>query len=182
MTLLRYLSSILIWVTLITLLILQTARADRFCSPNAVETAPESDFVDNGNGTATQTATGLMWKRCHENNTGDRCSSGGAVFFTWEEALNAAQNEVFAGHSDWRLPSVKELMSITEYSCTDPALNFTVFPSRFPDDQRYWSSTPFISTNGNDDRAYSLRILNGLPLVALRTETFMVRFVRDIDQ
>ena len=36
--------------------------------------------------------------------------------FTWEDALTACNNLVYAGFSDWRLPNATELLSILDYS------------------------------------------------------------------
>ena len=64
-----------------------------------------NDFQDNGNGTITDNATGLMW-------TQDDDGSG----MNWETALEYAEEAVVAGYDDWRLPNVKELQSILDYS------------------------------------------------------------------
>ncbi len=64
-----------------------------------------NDFEDNGDGTVTDHATGLMWQQADSENGLD-----------WEEALAYAENLTLAGHSDWRLPTVKELQSIVDYT------------------------------------------------------------------
>ena len=63
-----------------------------------------NDFVDNGDGTVTDTATGLMWMQAD------------AGPYTWESALAYAENAAGAGYDDWRLPNAKELESIVDYS------------------------------------------------------------------
>jgi hypothetical protein len=65
----------------------------------------ENDFVDHGDGTVTDRATGLMWMQK---------DSGKAM--NWEEALEFAENLVYAGYDDWRLPNAKELQYIVDYS------------------------------------------------------------------
>ncbi len=62
-------------------------------------------FEDNGDGTITDNATGLMWM---QNDNGTE--------ILWEDALSYAENFTYAGYSDWRLPDVKELQSILDYS------------------------------------------------------------------
>lgn len=62
-------------------------------------------FVDNNDGTVTDNATGLMWM---QNDDG--------AGMLWEEALSYAENFTHAGFSDWRLPDVKELQSIVDYT------------------------------------------------------------------
>ncbi len=62
-------------------------------------------FVDNGDGTVTDEATGLMWQQV---------DSG--VGLDWEDALSYAENLELADYDDWRLPNVKELQSIVDYT------------------------------------------------------------------
>lgn len=73
-----------------------------------------NDFVDNGDGTVTDRATGLMWMKYDSGyfNVGD--AGDGAL--NWSQALAFAENLEYAGHSDWRLPNAKELQSIVDYS------------------------------------------------------------------
>jgi len=65
----------------------------------------KNDFVDNRDGTVTDRATGLTWTRA---------DSGKAM--NWKAALAYAEGLTLAGHDDWRLPNVKELQSIVDYS------------------------------------------------------------------
>jgi hypothetical protein len=62
-------------------------------------------FTDNKDSTVTDVATGLMWQQ-HDSGRG----------MDWKTALRYAQNLTLAGHTDWRLPTVKELQSIVDYS------------------------------------------------------------------
>lgn len=64
-----------------------------------------NDFVDNGDQTISDLATGLMWQQADDGNSRD-----------WQTALSYAENLVLAGYSDWRLPSAKELQSIVDYT------------------------------------------------------------------
>ena len=64
-----------------------------------------NEFVDNGDGTITDNATGLMWQQADSGSTLD-----------WENALAYADNSSLAGHDDWRLPNIKELQSIVDYT------------------------------------------------------------------
>jgi len=97
----------------------------------------KNDFVDNGDGTISDRATGLMWMKA---------DSGKAM--NWEQALKYAESLRYAGYHDWRLPNVKELQSIVDYSrapdarepaahgpAIDPIFNLTRIESW------YWTST-----------------------------------------
>jgi hypothetical protein len=63
-----------------------------------------SDFWDNGDGTVSDRATGLMWQQA---------DSGYGMI--WEDALGYCQHSSRGGHDDWRLPDAKELQSIVDY-------------------------------------------------------------------
>ena len=76
-----------------------------------------SHFVDNGNGTVTDTDTGLMWQKATAPGT-----------YTWEQALQYCESLNLAGYNDWRLPSKNELHTIVDNSRAYPAINLTYFP------------------------------------------------------
>lgn len=69
-------------------------------------------YKDNGDGTVTDTKTGLMWKKCTEGLSGDACDSGTIKKYTWQAAKDHAKGVTFAGYSDWRLPTIKELHTL----------------------------------------------------------------------
>jgi hypothetical protein len=68
----------------------------------------KNDFHDNGDGTISDRATGLMWSKA---------DSGKGM--NWEAALAWVQTknkEDYLGHNDWRLPHAKELQSLVDYT------------------------------------------------------------------
>jgi len=113
----------------------------------------KNEFVDNGDATITDNATGLMWMQ-DDNGEG----------ILWEDALSYAENFEAAGYTDWRLPDAKELQSIVDYSrspattgsaAIDPIFNCTQIINEAGDiDYPYYiSSTTFSSqdtANGSD--------------------------------
>ena len=110
-----------------------------------------NSFTNNGDGTITDNATGLMWMQ-NDNGSG----------VLWENALSYAENFSYAGYSDWRLPDAKELQSIIDYSrspetthsaAINPIFNCTQITNEAgnTDYGFYWSNTTFCSqtpTNG----------------------------------
>ena len=119
-----------------------------------------NDFSDNGDGTITDSATRLMWSQ-------DDSGEG----LTWEDSLawvatrNAAN---YLGYSDWRLPNIKELQSIVDYTCSpgttgsaaiDPLFNATAIINEAgqSDYPFYWSGTTHANwseTSGGSAGAY----------------------------
>lgn len=71
-------------------------------------------YIDNNNGTITDKITGLMWKQCVEGLSGKECQNGTINMYTVkkEEAQKHAKNIDFAGFSDWRVPTIKELITL----------------------------------------------------------------------
>jgi len=91
---------------------------------------PDTDYVNNGNGTVTHTPTGLMYKRCAEGQSwsGSTCT-GTASTYTWDQANALTGTVSFAGQSDWRLPNLAELQSLVDYTRTSPTINPNLFPA-----------------------------------------------------
>lgn len=93
-------------------------------------------FADNGDGTVSDGLTGLTWQRADDGVARD-----------WGAALRACDGLSLGGHDDWRLPNVKELQSIVDYSRPAPAIAAPPFIQRDPA-AWFWSST----TMGEDIR------------------------------
>ena len=79
-----------------------------------------SQFIDHQDGTVTDTRTGLMWKRTAEKKELPSTTET----FSFDLAVAIQSN--FAGHSDWRLPSIEELRNLLD-SRLKPMLDETVF-------------------------------------------------------
>lgn len=108
----------------------------------------QNDFVDNGDGTITDNATGLMWAQA---DNGSALNWEAAL--AWVETQNAAN---YLGYGNWRLPNIKELQSIVDYTrspatTSSPAIDplFTTTPitneANETDYPYFWSSTTHVS-------------------------------------
>lgn len=82
----------------------------------------ESRFVDNGDGTVTDTCTGLIWQKDMADVNGDERHDD-QDYLLWCGALAYCENLSFAGHDDWRLPNVRELQSIVDYERFNPSID-----------------------------------------------------------
>lgn len=155
------------------------AHALATCQAGMTLTRPDDRYTDNGDGTVTDVVTGLMWKRCVEGMTWDGATCAGDVnlSFMLAGAIGRAAEVAtagFAGHTDWRLPNQKELLSLVEWACAHPAINPTAFPAT--PDEEYWTATPGEVTSPGDARA--VRIWDGSDVVTNKGIFNWVRLVR----
>ncbi len=113
-----------------------------------------NNFEENGDATITDKASGLMWMK-DDSGTG----------MTWKEALSYAEGIEFAGLTDWRLPSVKELQSIVDYSRSPGATNSAAIDPLFncseitneggqKDYPFFWSGTTHANMHNGRNAAY----------------------------
>jgi len=114
------------------------------------------NFNDNSNGTVTDINTGLMWQQ----------GEGGQK--AWEDAITYCEGSSLAGYTDWRLPNIKELESITDDSLHNPAIDTSFFPNAYA--SYYWSST------GGSSYTWYVVFSNGY--VSYGNESSYVRCVR----
>lgn len=136
-------------------------------------TTPDSRFRDNANGTISDDGTGLMWQKCQLGQTGSICSNGSPNTYTWQQALEEAENNSIAGFSDWRLPNQKELLSIVEQRCINPSINMNYFLNT--GDYTFWSSSPYSESTSD---AWHVDFSNGNPNYDSRSLVARVRLVR----
>ena len=115
----------------------------------------DSQFVDNGDGTITDRATGLMWMQKDSGKP-----------MNWQEAITYAENLGYAGYDDWHLPNAKELQYIVDYSrssdttgsaAIDPIFQTTsiINEAGKRDYPYFWTSTTHLDgPNPGTDAAY----------------------------
>lgn len=121
-------------------------------------------YHDNGDGTITDLVTGLMWQKTPDLNNKS----------TFAQARDGASTFRLAGHTDWRLPSIKELYSLIDFRGSSftlvPYLDTDYFDFRFGDpsrgerviDAQYWSSTEYVGTTmGGDATVFGVNFADG---------------------
>jgi hypothetical protein len=141
-------------------------------------------YVDNGDATISDGATGLMWQKCSDGQTGLDCSGGSAISVVFDDgdgdlgithqpAINYCDSLSLGTHDDWRLPNVKELMSIVDYGRVNPAIDPTNFPLTQSD--FYWSSTAYENYAYN---AWVVYFYDGYVSNDIMGNSYFVRCVR----
>ena len=142
-----------------------------FYGQDAAYTGLQASYTDNGDGTVTDNLTGLMWIK-----------ESGAKMIYADAAAGASSCRV-GGHSDWRLPSIKELYSLMNFAGTDPSgladgsdipfLDTSAFTFEYGPgtsathindrliDAQYASSTECVSDRALMRRAFGLNLADG---------------------
>jgi hypothetical protein len=119
-------------------------------------------FNDNGDETVTDEGAGLMWQKTPSSET-----------YIWKDALKYCRNLDLGGHYDWRLPDVKELSTIADYSKDNPSLNTSFFPDS--PKSYYWTSTTFFE---DQSKAWHIYFVNGIIDYDKKNVDYFVRCVR----
>ncbi|MBA3052266.1 DUF1566 domain-containing protein [bacterium] len=128
--------------------------------------ATQMSYMDNSDGTVTDNLTGLMWLQ-------DANYYNGGASQTWEQALSGCESFSYAGYSDWRLPNMKELLSIVKYEGSAPLISTTYFLNN--QINFYWTST---TVPGNPTIAIDVNFDSGEAYGNDKTDAYYVRPVR----
>lgn len=149
------------------------------CENNLPPTNPDFVYTVEANGTVIDRRFNLMWKRCSEGQltAGDGCG-GTATSLDWAQALATAEQSEHAGHDDWRLPNVKELLSLVEFCRTTPAINPTAFPATPA--SAHWSSSLTAAELAVEGDAWCVDFLTGGACTHGRDEFASLRLVRNV--
>lgn len=127
--------------------------------------------------------TDLVWDRCSigqdMDGEGEKITCNGeAQPMGWNEALQRVRElneQNYRGHDDWRMPNIKELLSIMERRCGMPVLDVRVFPNQNP--EPIWSSTSY-QWDGRTDHAWTLQMEMGQMLNWSKNDPARMRVVR----
>src|SRR3990167_3957748 len=98
----------------------------------------DNRFIDHGDGTVTDTRTGLMWMRPAIGQIWENGTCHGKA-----EKLNIVSAKAlhirFANTDDWRLPTIFELLELLKHGEGPLKIDVAAFPNPAPG--YYWSST-----------------------------------------
>ncbi len=148
-----------------TAIISMPLTGQAFFGQDASYAANEPSYTDNKDGTITDNITGLMW----EQNMGDK--------LTFEDAFTKAANSTLGNHTDWRVPTIKDLYSLILFTGSvkgegaiekfidtdyfDQPLGNTTIGEREIDAQT-WSSTEYVGkTMQADATVFGVNFIDG---------------------
>lgn len=121
-------------------------------------------YTSNGDGTVTDTVTGLMWQQPP------------AAAMVHADAATYCPALRLGGQSDWRLPALIELLSLVDYGDHGPVVSAAIdagfFPSTPPG--QFWTAT----TVGNPAAIWEVTFADGSNGIGLAPQGVMVRCVR----
>jgi hypothetical protein len=118
-------------------------------------------FSKLGDEMVGDSATGLVWA---QKSLGE---------MNWAKAKDACANLRVGGHSDWRLPTIRELLTLVDYERHDPCIDTDFFECK---STYYWTSTPAHSNPA--DSAWIVYFGNGGALWDDQDNGYRVRAVR----
>lgn len=144
------------------------SSGEAFYGQDAQHEGAQTSYQNNDDGTVTDLNTRLMWQQGLDDK------------MTWTEAVAGADTCSIGGYNDWRLPTIKELYSLIQFSGTDPSgpspvnlipfINTDYFEFEYGDtlsgeriiDAQYWSSTVYQGlTMGGDSTAFGVNFADG---------------------
>jgi len=163
---------------------------DDFFGQDASYNINQPSYTDNHDGTITDNVTGLIWQQ------------GLTEKLSYDEALQKVKSFNLAGHTDWRIATIKELYSLIQFTgsvkgekAITPFIDTNYFEQPLGDasqgereiDAQVWSSTEYVGkTMKNDDTVFGVNFVDGrikgYPKYDPRTHEgnkMYFRFVRD---
>jgi hypothetical protein len=153
-------------------------------------------YVDNGDGTVTDSKTGLMWEKKTSACTGEitcvedfytwsttNANPDGTLYTTFLPGMNGqllfgGSQTCFSGYCDWRIPTINELRSLVTVgfpNCTSALCIDPIFGPTQPAGADYWSSNLL----ANDPQsAWSVRFSDGATSSRSLSSLLFARAVR----
>ncbi len=127
---------------------------------------PEN-FTRNSIGIITDTSTHLEWQDIYTDNGNNIKHS------TWGQAIDYCESLSLDGIG-WRLPNIKELASIIDYSYANPAIDNNIFVNTASED--YWTSSTY---SYDYELGWTVDFQYGYTIQDFKSKNYYIRCVRN---
>ncbi|MCI5208508.1 MAG: DUF1566 domain-containing protein [Candidatus Electrothrix sp. ATG2] len=167
---------------------------DDFYGQDAQYSGNTPSYTDNGDGTVTDHHTGLQWQQTSDSNGDGSIDSSDKM--NQDQAISYCQDLVLAGQDDWRLPDIKTLYSLIDFSGEDvsgqttgaqPFLNTDFFDFGYGDteagerliDAQWATTSDYVSTvMGGNPAMFGVNFADGRIKGYGPSQQFYVQCVR----
>ena len=143
----------------------QPSPGEAFYGQDGNYTGNNPSYSDNNDGTITDNVTGLMWQKTMDQK------------MSFDEALKRVGEFELAGYSDWRIPSIKELYSLIQFTgkvqgqkAIDLFIDTRYFIQPLGNtqsgereiDAQTWTATQYVGrTMRNDETVFGVNFVDG---------------------
>jgi hypothetical protein len=129
--------------------------------------APAGRYTFPASGVVYDTATKLTWQQAPLS--GDT--------FSQTDAVNTCRSLTFNNEQGWRLPTVKELETLIDFSQPGSPSTAMIDPTAFPNTPPVpeWTSTLYVSSSGS---AWAIDFMVGFAINEQTTTTEIIRCVK----
>jgi hypothetical protein len=181
-------NKILLFLTTLSCLLYNPFTNAQECKTSNIASSndPQQFVINSQTGTVIDARTGLEWAICSLGQTwqSGNCVGAPEHFSDYSTALNKVKTFT-SNNAQWReyrLPNIKELGSIIEHSCHEPAINLNTFTGTL--NAVFYSSTPDTQGNLHFSPLLGVKIIdftNGTEFVPDVSKFRYVRLVRSIN-
>ncbi|MBI9072649.1 MAG: DUF1566 domain-containing protein [Melioribacteraceae bacterium] len=146
-------------------IISEPSSEDDFFGQDANYNGNQPSYTDNGVGTVTDNVTGLIWQKSMDEK------------ISFDEAFIKADSLSLANYTDWRVPTLKELYSLIQFTgqvSGATAISMFIDTNYFIQplgntnigereiDAQTWSSTEYVGrTMNNDETVFGVNFVDG---------------------
>ena len=116
-------------------------------------------------GVVRDEVTGLLWQQIVDPGT-----------YTWDQATAYCEGLMLAGHSDWRVPTRIELVSLVDYTVAPPGPTIDIIAFPNTPSNLFWTSSAWAS--GNPGGWWYVNFVDGDASTIVGSFTSRVRCVR----
>jgi len=162
------------YLTMATLFIIPFVNA-QVCNTNMDKTNLDGQYIKHEQGYVIDAVNRLLWESCSVGQTysNKQCHGAPTEFALWRDALQYAN-----GREGYRIPNIKELETIVERSCFEPAIDQVTFPDTPL--AIYWSNTP--NALGNQLEGYAIDFTDGSEIIRDVNRPKHLRLIIDLNQ